>query len=53
MVGLGFLYYISVGSVCISHVLLPENTYQYLSQIKSDLHDTFRISSQDDPTLPV
>ena len=50
-------------SVCLLPKVLPGNTPQYLSQIKSELHETFRISFwgypkmiqhvKDDPILQV
>ena len=47
---------LNLSSVCLSDVcllpkVLPGNTHQYLSQIKSKLHETFRISSWGSPVL--
>ena len=38
-------------SVCLSRFVLPGNTPQYLSQMKSDLHKTSRISSWASPKV--
>ena len=36
---------------CLSRFVLPGHTHQYLIQIKSELHETFRISSWWSPEL--
>ena len=42
---------VCLSDVCLSRFVLPGNTPQYLIQIKSELHETFRISSLGSPKM--
>ncbi len=47
-----YISYLTLSSVCVCHQkVLADNTPQYLSQMKSDIHETFSVLQDWSPEL--